>query len=327
MDGPNSGEPGRPDGAWGDEFAVIARLAVRFGAAGRPLDPGEVGIGDDAAVLRPPAEGPLLAATDLVVEGVHVDPRVSSPADVGFKALMVAASDLAAMGARADHALLSVAAPAGYPLDGLAAGVAEASAATGCTVVGGDLSASPVLVVSVTVLGSLPGGPTPPVLTRSGARPGDHLFVTGALGASAAGLRLLRAAGEGDPVPSGPAAAHRRPVARLAEGTTARLAGASAAIDVSDGLVADVVRLAEASGVGLDLDEPPAADGATPAEARGGGEEYELVVATPDPQRLAGAFARAGLRPPLPIGRCTGRAGEYSLAGGALPAGGWRHAF
>lgn len=136
MDGPNSGEPGGAEAAAGDEFAVIARLAVRFGAVGRPLRPGEVGIGDDAAVLLPPAEGPLLVATDLVVDGVHLDPRVSSPADVGFKALMAAASDLAAMGARADHALLSVAAPAGYPLDGLASGVAEASAATGCAVVG-----------------------------------------------------------------------------------------------------------------------------------------------------------------------------------------------
>jgi thiamine-monophosphate kinase len=150
--------------------------------------------------------------------------------------------------------------------------------------------------------------------------------VTGPLGASAAGLRLLRAGG----VPAGPAdealiRAHRRPVARIREGTAARLAGASAAIDVSDGLAADIVHLARSSGVGLALDGLPVADGATAAEARAGGEEYELVVATADSGGLVAAFGAAGLRPPAPLGRCTGRAGVYTLAGGPLVPEGWQH--
>jgi len=107
----------------------------------------------------------------------------------------------------------------------------------------------------------------------------------------------------------------------------ARLAGASAAIDVSDGLVADVVHLAEASGVGLDLviGDAAVAEGATRTEALTGGEDYELVLATPDPARLIEAFADRGLRRPLVIGACTGPALGFVLDGGPLPGGGWRH--
>ena len=247
---PNSGDSGAsarsadgPAGDPTDEFAVIARLQARFEALGRgPSAPGDLWIGDDAAVLTfprsgpvrgsgpVPGSGPVLATTDLVVEGVHVDLGISDPGDVGWKALMVTVSDLAAMGAAADYALLSVAAPHGFSLDALGAGVAEAAEATGCSIVGGDLSGSELLVVSVTALGSLPGGSPPGALRRDGARPGDRLFVTGPLGAAAAGLRLLGErddAGSADrvPVPSELATAHRRPVARLAEGQAARRAG------------------------------------------------------------------------------------------------------
>jgi thiamine-monophosphate kinase len=109
----------------------------------------------------------------------------------------------------------------------------------------------------------------------------------------------------------------------------ARGAGASAAVDVSDGLVADLVRLAEASGVGLDLvvGDAVVAVGATRNEALGGGEDYELVLATPDPDALVVAFAAAGLRPPLAIGVCTERSAGSVLDGGPLPPGGWRHEF
>jgi thiamine-monophosphate kinase len=123
--------------------------------------------------------------------------------------------------------------------------------------------------------------------------------------------------------------AHRRPVARLSEGATARRARASAAIDVSDGLVADVVHLAEASDVGLELElgAYAVAIGATRTEALAGGEDYELVLATGDPDGLLAAFAAAGLRAPLAIGRCTADAGTWALDGGPLPEGGWRHHF
>jgi thiamine-monophosphate kinase len=343
---PNSGPPvppgdappsAGPDGTSG-EFHLLDRVRRRFEAAGpgRPVPgPGERWIGDDAAVVAV-GPGPLLLATDLVVEGVHVDLAWCSPADVGWKSVMVTVSDLAAMGGSPTHLLCSVAGPPGTPVVAVGEGQALAAEATGCVVVGGDLSAAPVLTVSVTALGRVGDGP--PALRRDGARPGDTLVVTGPLGASAAGLRLLRTHGahgtdgaDGtDGVPPGDAdlvGAHRRPRARLAEGDLARRAGASAAIDVSDGLAADAVHLAEASGVGLDLVDVPVAPGATPAEAVAGGEEYELLVATPDPDGLLRAFAAAGLRRPLEVGRCTEEAGTWHLHGQPLRPLGWQHPF
>jgi thiamine-monophosphate kinase len=318
-----------------DEFDVIDQLRRRFeDAAGRfrappnGAGPDDIWIGDDSAAVGRPGDGgsPILLATDLVVAGVHVDLELCSLQDMGFKALMVTVSDLAAMGGRADYALVSIAAPEGTEVDELGEGLAEASLLTECVVVGGDLSCSPSLVVSVAVVGSLRLGHDPGPLRRSGARPGDQLFVTGPLGGSAAGLRVLR---EG-PVEGQDrllADAHRRPVARLAEGEVARLVGASAAVDVSDGLLADCRHLAEASGVGLALSAVPVADGATEAEALSGGEDYELIVATADPERLLGGFADANLRPPIPIGVCTADVGTDTLDGGPLPMGGWRHHF
>ncbi len=324
--GPQEGGGARP----GDEFALIERLRARFEAVGGAAPSGQVWIGDDAAVV-PAGPGPyLLLATDLVVGGVHVDLAYCDLDDLGYKALMVTASDLAAMGARPDYVLVSVAAPTGTDVERLSAGVAEAAGEAGCVVVGGDLSSSPALVVSVSVAGSLHGSAEPGPMLRSGARPGDAVVVTGPQGASAAGLRLLRqgtvdAGAEG----AGAAAirAHRRPVARLDEGEVARLAGATAAIDVSDGLVADVRHLAAASGVGVDLDTIPAAPGSTAEEALGGGEEYELLITTGDLRRLERAMAAADLRPPLPIGACSGVPGRLTLAGSPLPEGGWRHRF
>lgn len=325
-----------------DEFDAIAGLREQFEAVARFLSPGgevpplgDTWIGDDAAVVGIRSGGRVLLATDLVVAGVHVDPTLSGPGDIGYKALMVTVSDLAAMGARPEYALVSVAGPAGTDLPGLGAGLAEAAGETGCAIVGGDLAHSPVLVLSTAVFGDPGPGDASPLL-RSGARPGHQLFVTGPLGRSAAGLRMLRDPAGGSQVgtgvhPSGAAAdlvrAHRRPVARLAEGEAARRSGASAAIDLSDGLVADLVHLAEASNVGVALDRVPVAEGATVEEALGGGEDYELVVATGAPDDLLAAFRAAELPPPLPLGRCTDRAGVYTLGGATLPAGGWRHTF
>ncbi len=321
----------------GDEFAVIDRLRARFeDAAGGGAPAGEVWIGDDAAWVRAPS-GSLLLATDLVVAGVHVDLRWCSPADVGFKAVMVTVSDVAAMGGRPGHLLVSVAAPASVSLDEVAEGVAEAARLVGAPVVGGDLSAGPVLVVSVAVVGFLEPASTDGTvgpLRRAGARPGDAVYVTGPLGASAAGLARLRAEPPSSPaiapvLPDGVdaalAVAHRRPVARLEEGSTARRAGARAAIDISDGLLADVGHLAEASQVGVAISDVPVAAGATLTDALGGGEDYELVVSTPAPDRLETAFAAAGLRAPIRIGECTTEAGVVRLDGQPAPAAGWRH--
>ena len=321
------------EAADGDEFAVIDRFRAKFGAGdGAGMPSGEVWIGDDAAAVASPGAG-LVLATDLTVAGVHVDLDVCGPDDVGYKAVMVAVSDLAAMGTRPSHLLVSLAAPPGTDLDLVADGVAGAAAEVGAVVVGGDLSTAPVLVVSVAVVGG--GGPGG-LLLRRGARPGDMLVVTGPLGASAAGLRVLRDQwrGQGDlrgGMPPSPLAAlvsaHRRPRARLDEGETARLAGAHAAIDISDGLVADLAHLAGDSGVGVELGSVPVAPGATFEEALGGGEDYELLLATDDPGGLAAAFARAGLRPPLPVGRCVVDPSVRTLDGRALPLSGWRHRF
>ncbi len=327
-----------------EEFALIGRLRERFAQGPVRLAPGDLGIGDDAAAVTLRHPGRAVLSTDLVVEGVHVDLTVSTPEDVGWKALMVAVSDLAAMGVPADYVLLSVAAPPGFDIERLADGAAAAAAVSGCAVVGGDLSGAPVLVVSVAAVGSTPDDGYP-LLRRDGARPGDVLVVTGRLGGSSAGRRLLGAGGHlpgggddrggdgggggGGSVASALIGSHRRPVARLEEGTTARRAGVTAAVDISDGLIADSVHLAEASGVGIELavDATVVAPGATRDEALAGGEDYELVLATGDPEGLDAAFAAAGLRRPIRIGSCTGRPGDLTLEGGALPPGGWRHRF
>lgn len=342
-----------------DEDALLEVLRRHLEAGWEPRGPGEVGIGDDAAVVDAPP-GALVLSTDASVAGVHVDLALSTPADFGWKALTVAVSDIGAMGAVPVGALVTLGldgagggtgdgtgdftGDVARLVDGLAAGLAEAARAWRCPVVGGDLTASSQLMVSVSVAGVLPPGHGG-ALVRSGASPGDRVYVTGPLGTSAAGLRLLRAGGA--VAADGPAeeaatvateaateaaamaamAAHRRPRARLAEGATARQAGATAAIDVSDGLALDLSRLASASSVGVHLGGIPVAPGATVEEALGGGEDYELVVTTADPERLEDAFARAGLRPPLAIGECTDEPGILLLDGRPLPAAGYRHRF
>lgn len=335
MESPNSGDQQVDLEAWTDEFTAIERLRLLFEAAARSSRPGEMApppgdtwIGDDAAVIALDQHRQGIWATDLVVEGVHVDLDVCGLDDVGFKAVMVAVSDLAAMGAWPLHALVSIAAAPGTDFDRLGEGLAAASAEAECVVVGGDLAEAPVLVISTAVFGSLRGEPSAGPLLRSGARPGDHLLVTGPLGGSAAGLRLLRSGADTSaPVLAALVRAYRRPRARLREGEMARLSGATAAIDVSDGLVAEVRHLGRASGVGVALETLPVADGATEEEAMGGGEEYELLVATPDPDRLVAAYRSAGLRDPVTVGRCTDRAEVFERDGQPLPPVGWRHRF
>jgi thiamine-monophosphate kinase len=299
------------------EFAAIERLRRML-----PSPPaGETWIGDDAAVVVPPVGGMLLAA-DLVVAGVHGDLALVGLDDLGWKAVAVNVSDIAAMGGRPTHALVSVAGPPDLDLVKLYEGVRAAAAEYDCPVVGGDLSSCKELVISVAVTGE--AGERPPVL-RGGALPGDALFVTGPLGASAAGLRLLQE-GRGRESPE-LVEAHRRPVARVAEGRAARAAGATAMVDVSDGLAADVRHLAEASGVGIVLDHVPVAAGATLEEALGGGEDYELVFSATNRGHVAATFAEAGLRQPVAIGWCTSDPLERTLAGGPLPTAGWEHSW
>jgi thiamine-monophosphate kinase len=289
------------------------------------------GLRDDAAVLGLRGGGPLVASVDSVVEGVHVDLALCTPADVGWKALMGALSDLAAMGAAPLGALVALCVPGGSGEGelavGISAGLAEASVAGACPVVGGDLSQSATLVVAVTVLGTVAAGASPP-LGRAGARPGDAVLLTGPCGGSAAGLRRLRAGGVADAWEgAGLAASYRRPVARLREGELARLGGAHAMIDVSDGLALDLHRLADASGVGFRLDEVPVAAGATLQDALGGGEDYELLIAVgaDDARALVDAFARAGLRVPARIGVVTSDPELRLFGDSELGRLGWQH--
>jgi thiamine-monophosphate kinase len=310
------------------EDAVVRRIAGILGRASGPAPAGSVWIGDDAAVVEAPP-GRLVLAADAAVAGVHADLELVGLDDLGWKALTATLSDVAAVGGRPLQALVTLCLPPGTDIDLLSTGLAEASARWGCPVVGGDVTTSSEVTVAVAATGVL-DGPAPPVL-RSGASPGDRIVVTGPLGGSAAGLRLLRrGAADGHGRARGEAdralvEAHRRPVARLAEGRSARHAGVAAMMDVSDGLALDLHRLAEASGVGVRLDSVPVAPGATEEEALGGGEDFELVIATAHPDRLAESFTAAGLRAPIPIGWCTADPAERTLSDRPLGRQGWEH--
>lgn len=314
---------GGTEGNGGEEraLALLAALCP-------PPPPGEVWLGDDAAVVRGPGGTRLLLAADAVVMGVDADPALTSLADFGWKALAVNLSDIAAMGGEPGHALVTVIGIGPDDLELLYQGLLEASAGCSCPVVGGDLSGGSQAVVSVAVTGWVDGSP----VLRSGARPGDSVWVSGPLGAAAAGLRLLQQAGPGGtgdftPPQLALVAAHARPRPELAAGRAARRAGATAMIDVSDGFSLDISRLADSSGVGLDLEGVPVTPGATLEEALSGGEDYVLAFTCPPGTDLPESFSRAGLSLPVYVGRCTDRPGDHRLAGVTLPARGWEHSF
>ena len=295
------------------EFAAIERLRRLLPRASE----GSVGIGDDAAAIPRPAGGWLLLTIDTVVAGVHADLSLSGPDDLGWKAVAVNVSDIAAMGGRPEYGLLSIAGPPGTDLELVGRGVAEAARRYGCIVVGGDLVNADAIVITVALTGACDGAP----ILRSGARPGDGIWVTGPLGLSAAGFRLLNEPG----FAAGPAVeAHRRPKPSVQAGLAARAAGATSMIDVSDGLVADLGHLADASGVGFAIEAVPVADAATREEALTGGEDYVLVFTARDSAAVDEAFAR--LPSPYWLGRCTEDGSERTVDGRPAPAnGGWEH--
>ena len=239
------------------ERAALARIIPRLATAEALLGPG-----DDAALLAAP-DGRVLLSTDAMVEGPDFRRAWSSPGDLGWKAVATNLADIAAMGGRPTGLLVALAAPGDTPvayLEAIADGMAAACErlAPGVGVVGGDLTRSPVLSLAVTVTGTLDG--RAPVL-RSGARPGDTLAYSGRLGFAAAALRFLFAAGEEDQagiaelrrVKPGLLAEQLSPRPPIRDGVVAAEAGASAMLDVSDGLLLDASRIAEASGVVLDL--------------------------------------------------------------------------
>ncbi|MCU1363099.1 MAG: Thiamine-monophosphate kinase [Acidimicrobiaceae bacterium] len=273
-----------------DVLERIAKIVTRD-----TIPRGERHVGDDAAVLQP-FLGEAIISTDVSVLGVHLEETLFPLEDLGYKAVMAALSDLAAMGARPRGLVVAVTAPPGTDLDALHHGVAEAARLTSTPVVGGDLSRGREVSVAVTVFGECPGRGA---VLRSGARAGDVVLVTGPLGRAAAGLRRRR---DGAPLSDERVEAHRRPWPRLREGMAARASHVHAMIDLSDGIGLDLHRLADASSVGFALEDLPVADGATEEEAISGGEDYELLIATNDPGRLKTVFCDRGLREPLAIG-------------------------
>ncbi len=281
------------------ERAMIDHIRRRLPHPPAPLI---VGPGDDAAVFEPERGAFQVLTTDALVEGVHFDRRFSTPADIGYRVIAVNVSDIAAMGGRPEYALLSFLLPEAWTvdeLDGLLDGLLEAASEYRITIAGGNLSRSPgPLVVDVTATGSVRPRK---LLTRSGGKPGDALYVTGTVGSATAGLGWMREfrlkAGPPEPPEMDMATCIRRylrPGARVRMGMLlGRNKAASACMDLSDG-VADAVRqIADASGTGAVIDasalpiEPAAArwfsdHGSDPVNAAlTGGDDYELLFAVP----------------------------------------------
>ena len=248
------------------EFGLITALSGWLRGIS-PADPRPlVGIGDDAAVLAAP-DGRVVASTDFLLEGRHFRREWSSGADVGHKAAARSLIDVAAMGAVPTGLLVALAAPPDLPVTwarDLTEGLAAECARAGATVVGGDTASAGSVLLATTVLGDLAG--RAPVL-RSGAAPGDLVAVTGPLGHAAAGLALLEAVHTVSPTdpPAWAAslvAAHRRPQPSYDAGPEAADLGATAMIDISDGLLADLGHVASASGVLIDLSSDRLSPGA-----------------------------------------------------------------
>ncbi|MEL7974414.1 thiamine-phosphate kinase [Isoptericola sp. F-RaC21] len=310
-----------------------------------------LGPGDDAAVVAAP-DGRFVVTTDVLVEDRHFRRRWSGGDDVGARAATANLADVAAMGARPTSLVVSLVVPGDLPVDwvtGLARGLAGACAPVGAGVVGGDLSGGDAVVVAVTAHGDLEGRAA---VTRAGARPGDLLAYAGHRGLSAAGLALLDAGAAtaadattvDDAVDAVGAcvAGYLRPVAPLTAGPAAARAGATAMLDVSDGLLRDAGRLARASGVGVDVEAEalapdverllPAARALGPGRhvhadaareaalgwALTGGEDHGLLAAFPGDAALPEGFRRIGRVLPGPAG---------VTVDGAEPGvrGGWDH--
>jgi thiamine-monophosphate kinase len=284
------------------EFGLIAAIQALLPAD----DALVVSAGDDAAVVRTP-DGCVVASTDLLIEGRHFRRDWSSAADVGVKAAAQNLADVAAMGASPRTLLVGLACPADLSADWVLEmyrGLLAECGRGGASIAGGDISAADRIMLAITALGDLAG--RQPV-TRAGARPGDRVAIAGRLGRSAAGLALLQA---GRARPSGSAlgldadvealvAAHRRPQPPYEAGLAAAVAGATAMVDVSDGLLADLGHIAAASGVRIDI--VSAGIGRDPglavAAALTGAQESEWLLTGGEDHALAATFPASAVLP------------------------------
>jgi thiamine-monophosphate kinase len=311
------------------ERALLARIQAKLNATGRPPASLVVGIGDDAAVVAPTRNAHTVITTDAQIEGVHFERKFSTPTNIGYRALTVNLSDLAAMGAVPRWALLSLALRddvAVADVEELVGGVGEAAAKHHTFVIGGNLTRTTgPLVVDMTVLGDVKPRRA---LTRSGGRPGDALYVSGTIGGAAAGLEMLRISSEGHgPSLGGGRGAndeclsrYLRPEPRVRLGIAiAHARAARAAMDSSDGLADAAHQIADASGCGVEIEaaalpiEPgarawwDAAGEDAVLRAIGGGDDYELVFAVPRGWngRLRHVQARVAEPPVTRIGTLT----------------------
>jgi thiamine-monophosphate kinase len=296
-----------------NEFELIDAILSGLGEATQGADV-IVGPGDDCSAMRTPTDELLVSSIDSLLADVHFP--TAAPAElIGYRALMVALSDLAAMGARASQVLVSLTLAAADPVwvTALARGMAEAASAAGVPIVGGNISRGG-LAIHISVHGF---APETQLLRRSGAQPGDRIYVTGALGGAAAALQrgaLLDAETGLDALNR----AYFRPQARLAEGVLLR-GVASSAMDVSDGLLQDLTHLCTASALGARIDSSliPLTPGASLDCALSGGDDYELLFT-------------AGQRPPelnVPVAAIGEMVAEHGLwlDGEPVTAAGYQH--
>ena len=333
------------------EHALLARILARLP---RPSPLVLVGPGDDAAVLAPVRNERLVVTTDAGVEGVHFSRAYSSPMDIGHRALAVNLSDLAAMGATPRWALLSLVLPGSWPVadvEALVDGLAALAGRHSVSVIGGNITRTEgPLVVDVTAGG---GVGSRKWLTRSGAKAGHEIWVSGTVGGAAAGLEMLTGAGNQQPGTGSALSAagsqfpdpacverHRRPVPRVRLGVAlARARVVSAAMDLSDGLADALRQVAGASGVGVRIDaetlpiEPGAREWWTSRgedallRATAGGDDYELLLAVPPRSgRALRAVAKQVAEPALTkIGVFTKDRGDLAIVRNGLreelPAG------
>lgn len=299
-----------------------------------------LGSGDDCAVVSAP-DAKFVVTTDVLVEGQHFRRDWSTGFEVGARAAAQNLADVAAMGAKATSLVVSMVLPADLEVEWLedfAGGLAAEVFRAGAGVVGGDLSGGPALVISVTAHGTVSGAP----ITRSGARPGDTLAVVGTLGRSAAGLAALKSGAvapslRGSEVPTPfqePVALYRSPKPPLEAGLIAAQRGATAMMDISDGLVMDAGRLAEASGVALDitryglhedlsaLREVGKALGVDPLQwVLFGGEDHGLLVTFPPFVLMTEPFRAIGTVGEYGVLRGTGQQARVTLDGMAVQGG------
>jgi thiamine-monophosphate kinase len=308
----NRFSPHTPLGA-GVEFDAIRRMLERWGPRARR-------IGDDAAVITTLAERSLVISTDTSVENVHFRREWLTAEEIGYRAAAAALSDLAAMAAKPLGMLAALTVPESWrgEFAFLTDGTGEAAAAAGAPIIGGDTTKGNELVLNFTVLGT-----SRDVLFRTSARPGDRIYLTGRLGGPLAALRDFQA---GKTPPPETRIRFSHPVPRIAESVWLAEHGAAAAVDISDGLAAELGHLAAASRVTLTvkLEAVPSIEGMSALDAAGSGEEYELIVTSPADIDTA-AFKKAFRLDLTKIGEVTsGPAAVVMTLGGEpmdLPAG------